>query len=146
MTIILEWSYDDENDSNRDVYASYLEFSELNGNITNRVEYIYVCSGYIDHILKNKDKIIKFNESVAILPNIYSCDKKASDLCNKLPSYLINKGGIVYKVPSEIDGSELEVYFYEIKQYCCIHSSNIKAHWYEIDSEIILVFENAKRK
>ena len=170
--LVLNWHYDysslgysskesvNDNfidDGDKEIYESFRDFSKLNANITERVNYIYVCSGYAHRVLEVEDIFLEFKkqkEAISILPDLYSkgingnyepytIDQNGLDLCLNLPMHYIKKGGILYKLSDKSNGTELSYVDLVGKLNFCefCQGTEATANWYEIEEEILLVFD-----
>jgi hypothetical protein len=156
---VLEWSYsydsdsEYDSDSDEDIYESFKEFCDENKEITQKVKYVYVCSGYSHRVLTDNETFLKFRDQkdkVMILSDLnwrddippYVLDGRAYNLCSYLPFSSIRRGGIAYKIPDKPDGTEIkyvdQVGDLDFCAFCCAREA--EANWYEIGSDILLEF------
>ncbi len=147
-------SVNDYEDNDEKVYESFRDFSKNNSNITEKVKYVYVCSGYSHRVFEIDEVLMEFNnqtEAVSILPDLYwrenykpyTADYNALELCLYLPINYIKRGGIVYKLKDKPDGTELLYVDMvgDLDFFAFCQGSEASAKWYEIENEILLVFD-----
>ncbi len=154
---ILEWNFDfneDYDNEDEEIYESFKLFCENNEEITKNVEYAFVCSGYADRVVTNNERFLEFKnqkDGVVIFPDYYwnnnlrayFSDQTAYKLCLNLPIQYLKRGGIVYKLPDKPDGTEISyVDLVGDLEFCCFcRAREASAIWYQIEDEILLMFE-----
>lgn len=159
--MILEWSIDNEEYSDdEDYYEDFENFSIKHKDITEKVEYVFVCTGYASRLIRYEDIFHKIKnehtDAIVIIPDKYEgLDKGpeaswirekeyqlAYDICAKLPQDFMDSGGIIYKVdkPEHTELSYVEkVGELDFCGFCNVDCTN--ATWWEVDEHIILVFD-----